>query len=91
VAQGLGAIRTAFDLPARWQGLTVAVPWDDAVTSGAAPDPWLPAYFAEQFPVVFVQESYTGPANHQRYRHEIHNPDAVAVLRSALTSSRFTR
>jgi Polysaccharide deacetylase len=90
VAQGLGAMRTAFGLPAGWQGSTFAVPWD-AVTSDTAPDPWLPAYFAEQFPVVFVQESYTGPANHQRYRHEIHNPDAVAELRSAVASSRFTR
>jgi hypothetical protein len=91
VAQGLGAMRTAFSLPDGWQGSTFAVPWDDAVTSDTPPDPWLPACFADQFPVMFVQESYTGPANHQRYRHEIHNPDGIAALRSALTSSRFAR
>jgi hypothetical protein len=33
VAQGLGAMRSAFDLPAGWQGATFAVPWDDAAQS----------------------------------------------------------
>jgi Polysaccharide deacetylase len=91
VAQGLGALRTAFDLPDGWQGSTYAVPWDDTVTSEPTPDPWLPAYFADEFPVVFVQESWTGPANNQRYRHEVHNPESIAEFRSALSSPRFAR
>jgi len=89
VAQGLGAMRTALDLPAGWQGATFAVPWDDAAMSDAAAEPWLAAYFADQFPVVFVQESYTGGENNQRYRFEVHNPDSVDELRAGIDSDRF--
>ena len=91
VAQGLGAMRSAFDLPADWRGSTFAVPWDDAAQSGATTEPWLAAYFASQFPVVFVQETYAGNVNHQRYRFEVHNPHDLTRFESGLSSTRFTR
>ena len=95
VAQGLGAMRSAFDLPDGWQGSTYAVPWDDPASAPGAssepdPDPWLGRYFASQFPVVFVQETYTG-ANNQRYRFELHNPNDLDEFRTGLDSSRFDR
>jgi hypothetical protein len=54
-------------------------------------EPWLSAYFAGLFPVVFVQESYQGEVDHQRYRFEIHNPTDLDDLDAALDSPRFTR
>ena len=91
VAQGLGAMRSVFDLPAGWRGPTFAVPWDDAAASKTTAEPWLAAYFASQFPVVFVQESYEGDVDNQRYRFEVHNPDDLERFRSGLSSSRFAR
>ncbi len=89
VAQGLGAMRSAFDLPAGWQGATFAVPWDDAAQSKTTTEPWLAAYFASQFPVVFVQENHAGNVNHQRYRFEVHNPHDLTQFESGLSSTRF--
>jgi len=91
VAQGLGAMRSAFGLPEGWQGSTFAVPWDDASMGTAAPDEWLGRYFASQFPVVFVQESYTGHEDNQRYRFEVHNPTDLDTFRAGLDSTRFRR
>ena len=89
VAQGLGAMRSVLDLPAGWRGSTFAVPWDDAAQSRTTTDPWLAAYFASQFPVVFVQDSYVGNVNHQRYRFEVHNPHDLTRFESGLSSARF--
>lgn len=89
VAQGLGAMRSVFDLPTDWRSTTFAVPWDDAAQSGTTTEPWLAAYFASQFPVVFVQEKYAGNVNHQRYRFEVHNPHDLTRFESGLSSTRF--
>jgi hypothetical protein len=91
VAQGLGAMRSAFGLAAGWRGATFAVPWDDAARSATTVEPWVSAYFASQFPVVFVEDSYRGPANHQRYRFEVHNPYDLARFEAGLSSPRFAR
>lgn len=95
VARGLGAVRSAFGLPDGWQGSTYTVPWDDHASAPGAsaepdPDPWLGRYLASQFPVVFVQESYTG-ADNRRYRLEAHNPVGVDQFRTALDTPRFDR
>jgi hypothetical protein len=91
VAQGLGAIRSTFDLPDGWQGSTMAVPFDDDAASGTASvtDPWLARYFASQFPVVFVQDSYDGDHDNQRFRLEVHNSDDLDGVDAQLDSSRF--
>lgn len=91
VAQGLGAMRSIFKLPAGWRGPTFAVPWDEPGQPSATAEPWLSAYFASQFPVVFVQESYHGDVNNQRYRFEVHNPDDLEDFKAGLSSSRFAR
>jgi len=91
VAQGLGAMRSVFDLPSGWRGPTFAVPWDDAATAETAIEPWLAAYFADQFPVVFVQDSYAGNVDNQRFRFEIHNPFDLDRFRSGLDSPDFAR
>jgi Polysaccharide deacetylase len=91
VAQGLGAMRSAFDLPPGWRGPTFAVPWDDAAASQTPTEPWLAAYFADQFPVVFVQDSYTGDVNNQRFRFEIHNPFDLDRFKAGLDSPNFAR
>lgn len=90
VAQGLGAMRTAFDLPDGWSGSTFAIPWDDAGTAETT-EAWLSAYFAELFPVVFVQDSYDGGDDNQRFRFEIHNPHDLEQFESALDSPNFAR
>jgi hypothetical protein len=90
VAQGLGAMRSAFDLPDDWRGSTFAVPWDDAASTETT-EPWLGAYFADQFPVVFVQDNYTGDVNNQRYRFEVHNPFDLDRFKSGLDSPNFAR
>ena len=94
-------MRSAFDLPAGWQGATFAVPWDDAAQSKTTTEPWLAAYFASQFPVVFVQENHAGNVNHQRYRFDVHNPHDLtqfesgcprrAVCRLSTTQTRLAR
>jgi hypothetical protein len=71
-------MRSVFNLPAGWRGPTFAVPW-------------LAAYFASQFPVVFVQESYHGDVDNQRYRFEVHNPHDLEDFKAGLSSSRFAR
>lgn len=97
VAQGLGAMRSAFGLSDGWRGPTFAVPWDDAASSepGSEPEtpaePWLSAYFADRFPVVFVQDSYAGDVDNQRYRFEVHNPFDIDQFRSGLDSPNFAR
>ena len=93
VAQGLGAIRTSFGLPDDWQSPTFAVPWDDAAgpKSPGTPEPWLGVYFATQFDVVFLQRSYVGAVNNQRYRFELHNPDDLEAFEAGLSSRRFAR
>ena len=90
VAQGLGAMRSIFDLPDHWHGSTFAVPWDDAGSSETAGS-WVSAYLADQFPVVFVQDSYTGDVDNQRYRFEIHNPFDLDRFESGLESPNFAR
>lgn len=85
VAQGLGALRSTFDLPAGWRGSTFAAPWHGAAEG------WLPDYFASQFPVVFVEDSYAGDVNNQRYRFEVHNPYDLERFKAGLDSSRFER
>jgi hypothetical protein len=84
VAQGLGAMRSAFGLPDGWRGSSFAVPWD-----GAAED-WLPAYLASQFPVVFVNDYVDGRSN-QRFRFEVHNPHDLEQFKASLDSPRFER
>jgi Polysaccharide deacetylase len=91
VAQGLGAMRSVFELPAGWRGPTFAVPWDDAGQTKVPTEPWLAAYFATQFPVVFVQDGYAGDVNNQRYRYEVHNSDDLERFKSGLSSERFAR
>ena len=91
VAQGLGATRTAFGLPEGWHGSTFAVPWDDTAGPMTTTEPWLAAYFASLFPVVFVQESYSGEADNQRYRFEVHNPIELDEFRAELDNQRFDR
>jgi hypothetical protein len=92
IAQGLGAIRTSFGLPDDWQSATFAVPWDDvAGPNDTTHEPWLGAYFATQFPVVFLQNKYRGPVDNQRYRSEIHNPDDLDAFERGLLSPRFAR
>jgi hypothetical protein len=101
VAQGLGAMRSAFGLPDGWRGPTFAVPWDDAASSEsesqseseseATVEPWLAAYFADQFPVVFVQDSHSSDVDNQRYRFEVHNPFDIGQFTSGLDSPNFAR
>jgi hypothetical protein len=91
VAQGLGAMRTAFGLPDDWRGSTFAVPWDDAAMYEGTAEPWLAAYFADQFPVVFVQDSYDGGDDNQRFRYEVHNPQDLDEFRDGLDSPDFAR
>jgi rhodanese-related sulfurtransferase len=91
VAQGLGAMRTAFGLPDDWRGSTFAVPWDDAAMYEGTAEPWLAAYFADQFPVVFVQDSYDGGDDNQRFRFEVHNPQDLDEFRDGLDSPDFAR
>jgi hypothetical protein len=91
VAQGLGAMRTVFDLPEGWQGSTFAVPWDDAAMFEGSAEPWLSAYFASQFPVVFVQDSYTDGGDNQRFRFEVHNSQDLDAFRAGLDDPRFDR
>jgi hypothetical protein len=91
VAQGLGAMRSVFDLPHGWRGSTFAVPWDDAAASETSTEPWLAAYFADQFPIVFVQDSYTGDVHNQRYRFEVHNPFDLEQFEAGLESPNFAR
>jgi Polysaccharide deacetylase len=91
VAQGLGAMRSVFDLPDEWHGSTFAVPWDDAAGSETTTEPWLAAYLADMFPVVFVQDSYAGDVDNQRYRFEVHNPLDLEQFTSSLDSPRFAR
>ena len=88
VAGGLGAMRSVFGLPAGWHGSTYAVPFDD-VGFESTNDPWLSAYFATQFPVVFVQDNYAGPVQNQRYRYEVNNADDLERFKAGLSSPRF--
>ena len=90
VAQGLGAMRTVFGLDDDWSGSTFAVPWDDAGTAETT-ETWLSRYFADLFPVVFVQDSYDGDHDNQRFRFEIHNPLDLDEFATNLASPNFAR
>jgi rhodanese-related sulfurtransferase len=90
VARGLGAMRSIFDLPADWRGATFALPWAGSAEPGQRHS-WLSAYFANQFPVVFVDDDYAGKVDNQRYRFGVRNPYDLARFKSGLDSSLFAR
>ncbi len=89
VAEGLGAMRSVFGLPAGWRGPTFAMPWDRR--SRATTERWAAPYFESQFPIVFVEDNYVGRAHNQRYRFEVHNPYDLNRFKAGLASSRFAR
>jgi len=95
VVTGLNAMRSAFGYPANWHSVTFAVPWDDWGQPATSDQPWLARYFAQQFPVVFVQGSYPGNhfawAHHMRYRFQVDNLTTFTQFRVALRDSRFMK
>ena len=95
VARGLAAMRAHLGYPAGWRSATFAVPWDDWGQPDTSNIPWLADYFARQFAVVLVQESYPGERvarlHHMRYRFQVDASTTLAQFRTALATPRFHR
>ena len=86
-----GRRELAARLPGRVNDQLWAVPWDDLAqpgdpTSGATPARWLPAWAADQFPAVFLQDANRNGTQHERYRLEVHGDMTGTMFEHALTA-----